>query len=109
MMMLDAGGETRLRRQHMLLVRHSHRKEKVMTPGFGNDGGFWMIVNGKLIRVPPWNPEIAQDIGLATKLADHAFLYYKDSALGKSMVELAQTIANQHVKAISEQLAALSE
>ena len=34
-------------------------------PGYGGDGGFWMIgPDGKLHWVPPWDPELSRDLGV---------------------------------------------
>ena len=71
-------------------------------PGFGGDGGFWMIgADGKLHWVPPWDPQISHDLGVATSLAALG-AQIKDSAVRAQVVGLAQSVAAVHVKAIQE-------
>jgi hypothetical protein len=39
-------------------------------PGYGGDGGFWVLgADGKLHWVPPWNPEITKILDISTSLA----------------------------------------
>lgn len=31
---------------------------EILTPGVANDGGGWVIINGKLVRIPPRSPKL---------------------------------------------------
>ncbi len=78
-------------------------------PGFGGDGGFWMIgSDGKLHWVPPWNPELSHDLGVATSLAALA-AQIKDTGMRSQLVGLAQNIAAVHVKAIQEHTRSMAQ
>ena len=71
-------------------------------PGFGGDGGFWMIgADGKLHWVPPWDPQISRDLGVATSLAALA-AQVQDTGARAQLIGLAQGIAAVHVKAIQD-------
>ena len=78
-------------------------------PGFGGDGGFWMIgSDGKLHWVPPWNPELSHDLGVATSLAALA-AQIKDTGVRSQLVGLAQNIVAVHVKAIQEHTRSMAQ
>jgi hypothetical protein len=71
-------------------------------PGFGGDGGFWMIgADGKLHWVPPWDPEISRDLGVATSLAALS-AQVKDTVARTQLIGLARDIAATHTKAIQD-------
>ncbi len=77
-------------------------------PGFGGDGGFWVLgADGKLHWVPPWNPEVTKQLGVATSLAAVA-QQITDVAIRDKIVGLAEgLVANlgksvqTHVRAIN--------
>ena len=78
---------------------------KAFGPGFGGDGGFWVLgADGKLHWVPPWDPEITRDMGLAATLASLAPQFAKNAALQKQLVGLADNLGNLHAPAIAQHL-----
>jgi hypothetical protein len=82
---------------------------KAFGPGFGGDGGFFYVgADGKLHWVPPWDPEITRDIGLAATLSGLASQYAKNPALQKQVIGLAESLGNAHAPAIAQHLANLS-
>ena len=82
----------------------AHSEVKAFGPGFGGDGGFFVLgADGKLHWVPPWNPEVTRDIGLAASLSSLA-TKYKDGAIQKQMLGLAEGLASLHAKDIQQHL-----
>jgi hypothetical protein len=82
---------------------------KAFGPGFGQDGGFWVMgADGKLHWVPPWDPEITRDMGLAATLVNLAPQFAKNAALQKQIVGLAETLGNAHAPAIAQHLSNLT-
>jgi hypothetical protein len=74
-------------------------------PGYGNDGGFWYIgADGKLHRVPPWNPELFKDINAAATLLSIA-QGIKQSEISKQLVDVSERLVAGHVKEIQEKTA----
>jgi hypothetical protein len=81
---------------------------KAFGPGFGGDGGFFVLgADGKLHWVPPWDPEITRDMGLAATLASLAPQYAKLPALQKQVLGLADSLGAAHAPAIEKHLANL--
>jgi|GEM_PF-3004972 len=82
---------------------------KAFGPGFGGDGGFFFVgADGKLHWVPPWDPEITRDMGLAATLQSLAPQYAKNAALQKQLVGLAENLGNLHASAIAQHMANLT-
>jgi hypothetical protein len=78
---------------------------KAFGPGFGGDGGFFVLgADGKLHWIPPWDPEITRDVGLAATLSALAPQYAKNAALQKQMAGLAESLGNLHAPAIAQHL-----
>ena len=82
---------------------------KAFGPGFGGDGGFFVLgADGKLHWVPPWDPEITRDMGLAATLSSLVPQYAKSPTLQKQVIGLAESLGNAHAAAIEKHLANLS-
>lgn len=82
---------------------------KAFGPGFGGDGGFFYVgADGKLHWVPPWDPEITRDMGLAATLQSLAPQYARNAAIQKQLVGLAENLGNLHAPAIAQHLSNLS-
>ena len=87
-------------------MAHAQAQLKAFGPGFGGDGGFFVLgADGKLHWVPPWDPEITRDMGLAATLSSLAPQYAKNAALQKQLVGLAENLGNVHAPAIAQHLA----
>ena len=82
---------------------------KAFGAGFGGDGGFFYVgPDGKLHWVPPWDPEITRDMGLAATLSSLVPVYANNPALQKQVVALAEGLGNAHAPAIAQHLANLT-
>ena len=77
-------------------------------PGFGGDGGFWMIgADGKLHWVPPWSPDISQALNIATTLANFSG-QLKDPAVSSQLLKLAHGVLSVQVKGIQQHVGNLT-
>ena len=89
-------------------MAHAQAQLKAFGPGFGGDGGFLVLgADGKLHWVPPWDPEITRDMGLAATLVSLAPQYAKNAAVQKQLVGLAENLGNLHAPAIEKHLSNL--
>ncbi|CZQ81749.1 Hypothetical protein Tpal_237 [Trichococcus palustris] len=62
--------------------------------GVASDGGGYIIVNGRLIRIPPWNPELYGAISIFQSAA-----VIKDDTMREKIQESALSVAE---KALSQ-------
>lgn len=65
----------------------------------GGDGGGIGFVNGHLVRIPPWNPEV-----LAAVLAANALANYAHSAPNKALGQEAMALANRIAEPVMSHL-----
>lgn len=77
-------------------------------PGFGGDGGFWVLgSDGKLHWVPPWDPGVTKVLDVATALAataariSSADIRKKVIAHAEALAQPAAAGIQAHMKAIT--------
>ncbi|MEW6207717.1 MAG: hypothetical protein AB1631_05075 [Acidobacteriota bacterium] len=73
----------------------------IMSPGVGKGGGGFVIVNGKLRRIPPHSPrlrEIEAAINLMVQQEDIA-----DKKIRSQLSELTDSLISANVKALVEE------
>src|SRR5438128_2344103 len=61
--------------------------------GGGDAGGIYIGPDGKVHRIPPWNPEILAQLK-AVKALTAAAAVVRDAALGKQIASLAEHISS---------------
>ncbi|HQU84201.1 MAG TPA: hypothetical protein PKY59_13785 [Pyrinomonadaceae bacterium] len=70
----------------------------IMSPGVANDGGGWVIINGKLVRIPPRSPKYKELAAALSLLAQTEQLADKRARSQVSVV--IEPLVTKNVEAV---------
>lgn len=68
--------------------------------GGGDGGGFYVGADGKIHRIPPWNPEITAQLKAVSALAGVSTLH--DAALTKEVGTLAERLSTKVIPQVTK-------
>jgi hypothetical protein len=74
----------------------------IVSEGVGKDGGGFIIVNGKLRRIPPRSPRLKEIDAAVTMMAEGENL--EDKKIRQQLADISETVISTNVNRLVEEI-----